>query len=108
MRLVQRRSKESEVFAESLGRVACLFASGYGSQECHRAGERPGRALATHPKIVIIGAELRAARTGAAEEFNRLASAGAVVELPPGFSGQDAGEAAQQVLQAIQAGGAAS
>jgi anti-sigma B factor antagonist len=60
---------------------------------------------ATHPKIVIIGAELRAADTGTAGEFNRLASAGVVVELPPGFSGQDAGEAAQQVLQAVLAGG---
>jgi anti-sigma B factor antagonist len=60
---------------------------------------------ATHPKIVIIGAELRAADTRTAEEFNRLASAGAVVELPAGFSGQDAGEAAQQVLQAVLAGG---
>jgi CheY-like chemotaxis protein len=63
---------------------------------------------ATHPRIVIMGAELRAAGTGAVEEFNRLASAGAVVELPPGFSGQDAGEAAQQVLQALRAGGAPS
>jgi CheY-like chemotaxis protein len=63
---------------------------------------------ATHPKIVIIGAELRAAGTGAAEEFNRLANAGIVVELPSGFSGQDAGEAAQQVLQAVRAGGAAN
>jgi anti-sigma B factor antagonist len=60
---------------------------------------------ATHPKIVVIGAELRS--TGAAEEFNRLAGAGAVVELPHGFSGQDAGEAAQQVLHAVRAGGRA-
>ncbi len=60
---------------------------------------------ATHPKIVVIAAELRSAVTGAAEEFNRLASNGAVVELPPGFSGQDAGEAAEQVLQAVRAGG---
>jgi anti-sigma B factor antagonist len=59
---------------------------------------------ATHPKIVIISAELRATDTGTAEEFNRLANAGAVVELPPGFSRQDAGEAAQHVLQAVHAG----
>ena len=58
---------------------------------------------ATHPKIVIMGAELRG--VGPAEEFNRLAGAGAVVELPAGFSGQDAGEAAQQVLNAVRAGG---
>ena len=60
----------------------------------------------THPKIVVIGAELRAADSGAAGEFHRLVNARAVVELPPGFSEQDAGEAAQQVLQAVRAGGA--
>jgi anti-sigma B factor antagonist len=61
---------------------------------------------ATHPKIVVIGAELRTADAGAAAEFNRLANTRAVVELPPGFSGQDAGEAATQVLQAVRTGGA--
>lgn len=61
---------------------------------------------ATHPKIVVIGAELRAADTGAAAEFHRLVNARAVVALPPGFSEQDAGEAAQHVLQAVRAGGA--
>ena len=60
----------------------------------------------THPKIVVIGAELRAAEAGAAGDFNRLANSRAVVELPPGFSRQDAGEAAEQVLQAVRAGGA--
>jgi len=64
---------------------------------------------ATHPKIVVIGAELRAATgTTAAEEFNSIASAGAVVELPSGFSSQDAGIAAQQVLQAVREGGRSS
>ena len=62
---------------------------------------------ATHPRIVVIGAELRAGETRAVEEFNRIANSGAVVELPPGFSGQDAGEAAQQVLQALRVGGTA-
>jgi len=62
---------------------------------------------ATHPRIVVIGAELRAGDTRAVEEFNRIAKSGAVVELPPGFSGQDAGEAAQQVLQALRIGGTA-
>ena len=60
---------------------------------------------ATHPRIVVIGAELRAAERRPAEEFNSIASAGTVVELPAGFSGQDAGEAAQQVLQALRDGG---
>ena len=51
---------------------------------------------ATRPKIVVIGAELRTAERQSSEEFMNIASAGKVVELPAGFSGQDAGEAAQQ------------
>jgi anti-sigma B factor antagonist len=58
---------------------------------------------ATRPRIVVIGAELRTASgTLAAREFNSIAGAGAIVELPPGFSGQDAGDAAQQVLLAVR------
>ena len=63
---------------------------------------------ATRPKIVVIGAELRTAGTQASEEFKNVASAGTVVELPAGFSRQDAGEAAQQVLQALRDGGRTS
>lgn len=63
---------------------------------------------ATRPKTVIIGTELRTAGTQAATEFNTIASAGKLVELPAGFSGQDAGEAAQQVLQALREGGTSS
>lgn len=64
---------------------------------------------ATHPKMVVIGAELRAnSGSSAAQEFHTMANARAVVELPPGFSGQDAGEAAQQVLQALRDGGRSS
>lgn len=63
---------------------------------------------ATHPRIVVIGAELRTEKTQAAEELKNIASAGKVVELPAGFSAQDAGEAAQQVLQALRDGGRTS
>jgi anti-sigma B factor antagonist len=60
---------------------------------------------ATHPKTVVIGAEVLATtRSHMAEEFNSIASAGTIIELPPGFSGQDAGEAAQHVLQALRVG----
>jgi anti-sigma B factor antagonist len=58
---------------------------------------------ATHPKIIVIGAEMRTAGTKSAAEFNTIARARQVVELPAGFSGQDAGEAAEQVLQALRA-----
>ena len=59
---------------------------------------------AAQPTAVVIGAELQATRgTRAADEFHRVASARAVVELPPGFGGRDAGDAAQHVLDAIRA-----
>jgi anti-sigma B factor antagonist len=59
---------------------------------------------AMQPKVVVIGAELRAVRnTRTGESFNRLAEARAVVELPPGFSSRDAGEAGQQVLDQVRA-----
>jgi anti-sigma B factor antagonist len=61
---------------------------------------------ATRPKTVVIGAELRAA-TGShvADEFHRITATRPTVELPAGFSGQDAGDAAQLVLQALRVGG---
>jgi anti-sigma B factor antagonist len=59
---------------------------------------------ATRPKAIVIAATLRAVReTRAAEEFNRLADALAVVELPSEFSRQDAGDAAESVLGRIRA-----
>jgi CheY-like chemotaxis protein len=64
---------------------------------------------ATQPRIVVIGAEMRAAlRTHVAQEFNSVAKASTIVELPRGFSGQDAGDAAQQVVEAVRSGGKSS
>ena len=58
----------------------------------------------TRPKVVVVGPEFRAAgATWTAQEFNRIANQGAVVELPPGFSARDAGDAALPLLQAIHA-----
>ena len=51
-----------------------------------------------------MGAELRAATgIGCAEEFQRLANARAVVELPSDFASLDAGAAAEQVIDAVRA-----
>jgi anti-anti-sigma factor len=63
---------------------------------------------ATHPRIVVISAEFGSGGTQASAEFKSIASAGKVVELPAGFSEQDAGEAAQQVLEALHHGGRTS
>jgi DNA-binding NtrC family response regulator len=46
---------------------------------------------ATHPRIVVIGAEIRTSGTQSAAEFDAIARTGHVVELPAGFSGTDAG-----------------
>jgi anti-sigma B factor antagonist len=59
---------------------------------------------ATQPKVVVIGAELRAVTgTRAAEEFRRLAEACTVVQLPADFSSHDAGEAGRQLLDEVSA-----
>jgi len=57
----------------------------------------------TRPKVVVLRPELRAGTTGTAVEFNRIANQGVVVELPPGFSSIDAGDAARQLLESIRA-----
>ena len=62
---------------------------------------------ATQPRVVVIGATLRAMRTTrSAEEFQRLADLRPVVELPDGFARQEAGEAAARVLNAVRAASA--
>ena len=62
---------------------------------------------ATQPRVVVIGATLRAMRTTrSAEEFQRLADLRPVVELPDGFARQEAGEAAARVLDAVRAASA--
>ena len=59
--------------------------------------------IAARPPVVVISAELQSAKgTRTAEEFHRLAATHAVVTLPHGFSGHDAGEAADEVLRAVR------
>jgi anti-sigma B factor antagonist len=60
---------------------------------------------ATPPKVVVIGAELRAARdTWTADTFNSLASTLSVIELPADFSIRDAGEAGHRLLDRVRSG----
>jgi anti-anti-sigma factor len=56
---------------------------------------------AARPRAVVIDAELRTAR--AAEPFNTLADARAVIELPGDFSHRDAGEAGARLLDQVRA-----
>ena len=60
-------------------------------------------ASATHPKVVVAGTMSPAAMgTRAADEFKRLTAGCALVELPPGFAGQEAADAAGHLLGAIR------
>lgn len=59
---------------------------------------------ATRPKVVVIGADLRAVRhTDTALRFNSLADTRAVVELPATFSSHDAGDAGATLLARVRA-----
>ena len=59
---------------------------------------------ATRPKLIVIGAALRAARTTrAGDAFNTLADTHAVIELPMEFSSHDAGDAGRRILDEVRA-----
>ena len=59
---------------------------------------------AARPKVVVIGADLRAARnTQTAQRFNSLADEHPVVELPAAFSKDDAGDAGQRLVEHVRA-----
>jgi len=58
---------------------------------------------ATGPKVIVISAELRAARTTrAAVEFHKSSESLSMIELLPDFSAHEAGDAARQVLDAVR------
>jgi anti-sigma B factor antagonist len=59
---------------------------------------------ATAPKVVVIGADLRMITdTPAAAIFKGLSDTMTVIELPPGFSHHDAGEAGHHLLERVRA-----
>jgi len=81
-----------------------LRASGYRVLSAHNLPDALILLVATQPEVVVVSAELHAARgTRSADEFHRLAAMRAVVTLPTGFSSHDAGEASGEVLRAIRA-----
>ena len=58
---------------------------------------------ATRPKVLVVGAALRALRTTrAAEKFNELADSLRVIQLPADFSIQEAGHAGRQLLDEVR------
>ena len=81
-----------------------LKAAGYRVLTAHNLPDALVLLVATQPTVVVLSSELRTMHgTRSADEFHRRASKGTVVELPHGFSGHDAGEAAQHVLNAVGA-----
>jgi anti-sigma B factor antagonist len=59
---------------------------------------------AMHPKVVVIGADTRSVTSAhAAEALRDLTNAVAVIELPPAFSGDDAGMAGRELLDRVRA-----
>ena len=58
---------------------------------------------ATPPKVIVIGAMLRAARgTWSSDTFHSLSASIPTVELPADFSGHDAGEAGRRLLGEVR------
>jgi anti-sigma B factor antagonist len=81
-----------------------LKAAGYRVLSAHNLPDALTLLVATKPAVVVISAELHAARgTRSADEFHRLAAERGVVTLPPGFSGHEAAEASDEVLRAVHA-----
>jgi len=59
---------------------------------------------ASKPKLVVIGADLRAMRgTRAADTFNALVGSVPLVELPADFSHREAGDAGSRLLDQVRA-----
>ena len=58
---------------------------------------------AVRPRIVVISQALRSTTgTRSADEFHRLTAACRIIDLPPGFATQEAGDAAELLLTAIR------
>lgn len=81
-----------------------LKEAGYGALTAGNLADATILLRATRPSVVLIGPGLREMTgSGAAEEFHRLASARALVELPSDFAALDPADAAHHVLAAIRA-----
>ena len=81
-----------------------LKGAGYGALTAANLSDALILLIATRPSVVVIGPELKSTSgIGTVEEFQRLASARGVVELPADFGGLDAGDAAEHVLEAVRA-----
>jgi anti-sigma B factor antagonist len=91
-------SPDSVAYAREL-----LKQAGYAVITAENAPDALTLLRAAQPKLLIIGAGIRATRTTRTTElFNRLADELQVVELPASFSSQDAVEAGQRLLDDVR------
>ncbi|MFI5178898.1 MAG: anti-sigma factor antagonist [Vicinamibacterales bacterium] len=81
---------------------ALLRQAGYGVMTAANVYDALILLRVTRPAVVVAGVGIRAFRgTRTAETFHDLADRLGVIELDPGFSGEDAGEAGQRLLERI-------
>ena len=93
--------KSADVLAYVCG---VLRQAGYGVMPSGNLPDALVLLTASRPKVVVVGADLRAARgTRAADHFNELADALPVVELPADFSCSDPGDAGHRLLDRVRA-----
>ena len=96
--LVVDRSPDVQAYVAELVRQA-----GFGVTATGNLADGLTLLRALQPRVLVVGSDLRAAGTqGAAERFNRLADALAVVELPTTFSARDAGDAGNELLDRVR------
>ena len=96
--LVVDRSPDVQAYVRELLRQA-----GFGVTATGNLPDGLTLLRAVQPRVVVIGADLRATRVGgAAEKFNRLADELVVVELPPTFSAREAGDAGNDLLDQVR------
>lgn len=81
---------------------AVLSQAGYGVTTSANISDALILLRATRPRAVVVGADIRALRgTAAADAFHGLAEGLRLIELEPGFSSEDAGDAGRRLLDRL-------
>jgi hypothetical protein len=80
-----------------------LKQAGYGALTANNLSDGVLLLRATRPKVVIVGASVRAALEPRLAEFDQTANRPAVINLPADFSKYDAGAAGLQLLNEVRA-----